>query len=86
MPQFIPTTAMPATGPVPISHPVGTRELWHSPAKHGRKLGRIAIRRPGQPPLAFLDRPEWLRAWFPTDHAEILALCRRLNALLEPPA
>ncbi len=46
---------------------------------------RIAIRRPGQPPLAFLDRPEWLRAWFPADHAEILALCRRLNALLEPP-
>jgi hypothetical protein len=47
---------------------------------------RIAIRRPGQRPLAFLDRPEWLRAWFPADHAEILALCRRLNALLEPPA
>jgi hypothetical protein len=47
---------------------------------------RTAIRRPGQRPLAFLDRPEWLRAWFPADHAEILALCRRLNALLEPPA
>jgi hypothetical protein len=47
---------------------------------------RIAIRRPGQTPLAFLDRPDWLRAWFPADHAEILALCRRLNALLEPPA
>jgi hypothetical protein len=47
---------------------------------------RIAIRRPGQRPLAFLDRPDWLRAWFPADHAEILELCRRLNALLEPPA
>lgn len=47
---------------------------------------RIAIRRPGQRPLAFLDRPEWLRAWFPGDHAAILDLCRRLNALLEPPA
>jgi hypothetical protein len=47
---------------------------------------RIAIRRPGQPPLAFLDRPDWLRAWFPADHAEILELCRRLNALLEPSA
>ncbi len=47
---------------------------------------RIAIRRPGQPPLAFLDRPEWLRAWFPADHAAILDLCRRLSALLEPPA
>ena len=46
---------------------------------------RIAIRRSGQPPLAFLDRPEWLRAWFPADHADILDLCRRLNALLEPP-
>ena len=47
---------------------------------------RMAIRRPGEAPLAFLDRPEWLRAWFPADHAEILDLCRRLNALLEPPA
>jgi len=45
---------------------------------------RIAIRRPGQRALAFLDRPDWLRAWFPADHAEILELCRRLNALLEP--
>ena len=45
---------------------------------------RIAIRRTGRPPLAFFDRPEWLRAWFPDTHDQVLALCRRLNALLEP--
>jgi len=45
---------------------------------------RIAIRRPGQPPLAFFDRPEWIRAWFPDTHEHVLALCRELNALLEP--
>ena len=44
---------------------------------------RISIRRRGQPPLAFFDRPEWIRAWFPGVHGEVLALCRRLNALLE---
>lgn len=45
---------------------------------------RVAIRRAGQAPLAFFDRPEWIRAWFPGAHAEILALCRKLNALIEP--
>lgn len=45
---------------------------------------RIAIRRVGQPALAFFDRPEWIRAWFPDTHEHVLALCRRLNALLEP--
>ncbi len=45
---------------------------------------RVAIRRAGQPPLAFFDRPEWIRAWFPGTHAEVLALCQRLNALIEP--
>ena len=45
---------------------------------------RIAIRRRGQPPLAFFERAEWIRAWFPAAHAEVLTLCRRLNALLEP--
>ncbi len=44
---------------------------------------RIAVRRRGQPTLAFFDRPEWLRAWFPGGHAEVLALCRQLNGLLE---
>jgi hypothetical protein len=45
---------------------------------------RVSIRRRGQPPLAFFDRPDWIRAWFPRGHAEIQALCRALNAALEP--
>jgi hypothetical protein len=45
---------------------------------------RVAIRRAGLPPLAFFERPEWIRAWFPGVHAEVLALCQRLNALIEP--
>jgi hypothetical protein len=45
---------------------------------------RVAIRRAGQPPLAFFERPDWIRAWFPAVHAEVLAVCVRLNALLEP--
>jgi len=45
---------------------------------------RVAIRRAGLPPLAFFERPEWIRAWFPAVHGDVLALCARLNALLEP--
>jgi hypothetical protein len=45
---------------------------------------RGAIRRAGQPPLAFFERPEWMHAWFPGHAEEIIACCRRLNALLEP--
>jgi hypothetical protein len=44
---------------------------------------RVGVRRHGQPPLAFFDRPDWIGAWFPGRDAEILALCRRLNAILE---
>jgi hypothetical protein len=44
---------------------------------------RVAIRRAGLPPLAFFDRPEWIRAWFPGVHVEVLAICQRLNALLD---
>ena len=44
---------------------------------------RVGVRRQGQPPLAFFDRPAWIRAWFPGRDAEIVALCRRLNAILE---
>ena len=44
---------------------------------------RVGIRREGQAPLAFFERPDWIRAWFPGSHAEVLGLCRRLNALLE---
>ena len=44
---------------------------------------RVGIRRRGRPPLAFFDRPDWIRAWFPGRDGEVIALCRRLNALLE---
>jgi hypothetical protein len=47
---------------------------------------RVSIRRRGQAPLAFFDRPEWLRAWFPGYDGEVLELCRELNARLEPGA
>jgi adenine/guanine phosphoribosyltransferase-like PRPP-binding protein len=43
---------------------------------------RGAIRRAGTGPLAFFERPEWLRAWFPGRDAAILAICRDLHALL----
>lgn len=46
---------------------------------------RISIRRAGQPSLAFFDRPLWMHAWFPGYADEVIALCQRLNALLEPP-
>jgi hypothetical protein len=45
---------------------------------------RIGIRHPGQPPQAFFERPTWMRAWFPGYADEVIALCRRLNAILEP--
>jgi hypothetical protein len=44
---------------------------------------RGAIRRKGRPPLAFYERPEWMAAWFPRDHAEITALCRDLSTELD---
>ena len=44
---------------------------------------RGAIRRTGRPPLAFFERPEWMAAWFPTDHEVITALCRELAAELD---
>jgi hypothetical protein len=45
---------------------------------------RGSIRRTGRPPLAFFERPEWIRAWFPEHAEEVVKLCRRLNLLLEP--
>ena len=45
---------------------------------------RGSIRRSGRPPLAFFERPEWMAAWFPDDHAEVTALCRDLCAALAP--
>ena len=45
---------------------------------------RVAIRRAGQAPLAFFDRPTWMHAWFPGYAEEVMSLCRRLHTLLEP--
>jgi hypothetical protein len=44
---------------------------------------RVGIRRRGRAPMAFFERPEWIRAWFPGRDGEVIAACRRLNALLE---
>ena len=43
---------------------------------------RGAIRRTGQAPLAFHERPEWMRAWFREDADEITARCAALARLL----
>ena len=45
---------------------------------------RGSIRRTGQSPLAFFERPEWMLAWFPGRAGAVIDLCRRLNLLLEP--
>jgi hypothetical protein len=45
---------------------------------------RIGIRHPNQPPQAFFERPMWMRAWFPGYADEVIAVCQRLNAILEP--
>ena len=39
---------------------------------------RGAIRRVGRAPLAFYERPEWIRAWFPSAAAEVIACCAQL--------
>jgi hypothetical protein len=39
---------------------------------------RGAIRRAGLPPLAFFERPEWMRAWFGDDADEAIARCADL--------
>ena len=43
---------------------------------------RASIRRAGLPPLAFFERPEWMRAWFPEYAENVIEVCRRLNELL----
>ena len=43
-----------------------------------------AIRRAGAPPLAFFEREEWMRAWFPGYADDVTRLCRRLSGLLGP--
>ena len=45
---------------------------------------RVGIRHPEQPPQAFFERPMWMHAWFPGYADEVIALCQRLNAILEP--
>jgi len=45
---------------------------------------RVGIRHPDRPPQAFFERPMWLQAWFPGYAAEVMALCLRLNSVLEP--
>jgi hypothetical protein len=42
-----------------------------------------AIRRVGATPLAFFERAEWMRAWFPRHAEEVTRLCRQLGACLE---
>jgi hypothetical protein len=44
---------------------------------------RHAIRRAGQPGLAFFERPEWMQAWFPGYHEEVIELSSELSAQLE---
>jgi len=39
---------------------------------------RGAIRRAGRPALAFYERPEWMRAWFPRDADDVIARCAEL--------
>jgi hypothetical protein len=45
---------------------------------------RLGIRHPDQPPQAFFERAAWMQAWFPGYADEVIALCQRLNAILEP--
>jgi hypothetical protein len=45
---------------------------------------RVGIRHPKEPPQAFFERPMWMHAWFPGYADEVIALCQRLNAILEP--
>ena len=44
---------------------------------------RGAIRRAGQAPLALIERPEWMRAWFLQDADEITARCAELARLFD---
>lgn len=43
---------------------------------------RGAIRRTGQPPLAFHERPEWMRAWFLDDADQVITRCAALARVL----
>jgi len=45
---------------------------------------RVGIRRAGKAPQAFFERPMWMHVWFPGYADAVIALCRQLNAVLEP--
>jgi hypothetical protein len=45
---------------------------------------RVGIRHRERPPQAFFERPIWMHAWFPGYADEVIALCQRVNAILEP--
>ena len=45
---------------------------------------RGSIRRDGRTPLAFFERPDWIRAWFPGRDGEVVETCRRLACILDP--
>ena len=45
---------------------------------------RVGIRRSSLPPQAFFERTMWMHAWFPGYGDDVIALCRQLNAILEP--
>lgn len=44
---------------------------------------RVGIRRSGKPSMAFFERLDWMRAWFPGYSDEVISLARELNSLLE---
>ena len=44
---------------------------------------RVAIRRAGTA-LAFFERPEWIRAWFPGSDAEVIELCAASTRCSKP--
>jgi len=46
---------------------------------------RGAIRRAGQASLAFFERPEWMRAWFPGYAEDVIEQCRELHEAVEAP-
>jgi len=45
---------------------------------------RVGIRHPARPAQAFFERPMWMHVWFPGYADEVMALCQRLNAIMEP--
>ena len=45
---------------------------------------RVGIRQPERSAQAFFERPMWMHVWFPGYADEVIALCQRLNAILEP--